>query len=121
MRCQIFHHLFGIGGRFVCLEGRDSWQIVNDALWDDPAAPDENFVWADEPLYLHCTENDTALFTDGKVTRFREVRRRIEQQRLARLALDETVADLRAVAAEQSLAHLLERMDFHLKEKDIFK
>lgn len=121
MQRQIFRHLFGMGGRFVCLEGRDAWQAVNDALWQESSAPDAEFVWADEPLYLHCTETDAAWSAPSKITRFSEASRRIEQQRLAQLALDETAADLRAAAEEQSLAHLLERMNFHLKEKDIFK
>lgn len=121
MQRQTFRHLFGMGGRFVCLEGRGGWQAVNDDLWQAPSSLDADFVWSDEPLYLHCTEADTALPAHSKITRFSEASRRIEQQRLAQLALEETAADLRAAAAEQNLVHLLERMNFHLKEKDIFK
>lgn len=121
MQRQTFRHLFGMGGRFVCLEGRSGWQAVNDALWQTPCLPDTEFVWADEPLYLHCSEADTALSAESKITRFSEARRRIGQQRLAQIALEQTAADLRAAAAEQGLVHLLERMNFHLKEKDIFK
>ena len=44
-----------------------------------------------------------------------------EKERLNAVALVELAKNLKAAQAEADLAALLEKMDFHLKQDDIFK
>lgn len=52
---------------------------------------------------------------------FSEEALRLEKERLNAVALVELAKNLKAAQAEADLAALLEKMDFHLKQDDIFK
>ena len=52
---------------------------------------------------------------------FSEEALRLEKERLNAVALVELAKNLKAAQAEADLVTLLEKMDFHLKQDDIFK
>ena len=49
---RTYRHLFGIGARFVQLEGREPWWPLNDAHWQADPAESLAFYLYSELLYL---------------------------------------------------------------------
>ena len=115
-----FKHIYGIDGQFVLPEHRHHWMPINDADYD--CAPDLPEILALGAEDFYAWDTDAAAFvSDGKLMVFSEEALKIERQRLDALALDEVAKNLRAAQAEYDLQALLEKIDFHLKQDDIYK
>ena len=76
------------------------------------------------PTVWPCTKNrfekiDAESADNIKI--FSEEALRLEKERLNAAAMAELAKNLQAAQAEADLAALLEKMDFHLKQDDIFK
>ena len=68
---RTYRHLFGIGARFVQLEGREPWWPLNDAQWQADPAESLAFYLHSEQLYLLAADEITPEAAD-KVLVFTE-------------------------------------------------
>lgn len=114
----VFRHLYGIGGRFILLQGRGHWLPLNDPDWQQTTLPGD-FLFEDEAFYATDSECIATQLPDN-VKIFSEEARALEQKRLETLALQELAKDLRAARAEEDLMRLLDRLDRHLQRDDWF-
>ncbi|KZC77110.1 hypothetical protein TW89_0098 [Neisseria flavescens] len=106
-------------GQFILLENHPSWMPVNDADFNH-AAPLPDGLAVHEESFYPFEKIDTAELADN-IKIFSEEALRLEKERLNAVALVELAKNLKAAQAEADLAALLEKMDFHLKQDDIFK
>ena len=74
-----------------------------------------------EPPYSVISTAWTDNLSADNIKIFSEEALRLEKERLNAVALVELAKNLKAAQAEADLAALLEKMDFHLKQDDIFK
>lgn len=111
--------VFGIEGRFVLLADRTYWMPVNDADYNRMPETDGGFVVYDEAFYT-VDGNDAAFELPDNVKIFSEETRRLEEKRLQMLALADLAKNLRAAQTEYGLAELIGKIDFYLKQKDLF-
>lgn len=117
-RTTLFHHINGMDGQFILLENHPSWMPVNDADFNH-AAPLPDGLAVHEESFYPFEKIDTESADNIKI--FSEEALRLEKERLNAVALVELAKNLKAAQAEADLAALLEKMDFHLKQDDIFK
>ncbi len=115
-----FKHVFGAGGLFVLLENRSHWLPVNDARWHAPPQLSPDFSFHEEAFYPPDGQNVDITLPDN-IRLFSEEARRLEQKRLELLAFEELAKNLQAAQSEYDLEALLERIEFHLQQEDIFK
>ncbi|WP_416192436.1 hypothetical protein [Neisseria sp. CCUG12390] len=111
--------VFGTEGRFVLLADRAYWMPVNDADYDRTPETDGGFVVYDEAFYA-VGGNDVAFELPDNVKVFGEETRRLEEKRLHMLALEDLAKNLRAAQAEYDLEQLIGKIDFYLKQEDLF-
>lgn len=118
-RTTLFRHINGMDGQFILLENHPSWMPVNDADFNHAAPLPDGLAVHEESFYPFEKINATESSDNIKI--FSEEARRLEKERLNAVALIELAKNLKAAQAEADLATLLEKMDFHLKQDDIFK
>ena len=117
-RTTLFRHINGMDGQFILLENHPSWMPVNDADFNH-AAPLPDGLAVHEESFYPFEKIDVESADNIKI--FSEEALRLEKERLNAVALVELAKNLKAAQAEADLATLLEKMDFHLKQDDIFK
>ena len=117
-RTTLFRHISGMDGQFILLENHPSWMPVNDADFNH-AAPLPDGLAVHEESFYPFEKIDVESADNIKI--FSEEALRLEKERLNAVALVELAKHLKAAQAEVDLAALLEKMDFHLKQDDIFK
>ncbi|WP_295861982.1 hypothetical protein [uncultured Neisseria sp.] len=117
-RTTLFRHISGMDGQFILLENHPSWMPVNDADFNH-AAPLPDGLAVHEESFYPFEKIDVESADNIKI--FSEEALRLEKERLNAVALVELAKNLKAAQAEVDLAALLEKMDFHLKQDDIFK
>ncbi|HHX2501037.1 hypothetical protein [Neisseria subflava] len=117
-RTTLFRHINGMDGQFILLENHPSWMPVNDADFNH-AAPLPDGLAVHEESFYPFEKIDVESADNIKI--FSEEALRLEKERLNAIALVELAKNLKAAQAEADLAALLEKMDFHLKQDDIFK
>lgn len=117
-RTTLFRHINGMDGQFILLENHPSWMPVNDADFNH-AAPLPDGLAVHEESFYPFEKIDVESADNIKI--FSEEALRLEKERLNAVALVELAKNLKAAQAEADLAALLEKMDFHLKQDDIFK
>ena len=117
-RTTLFRHINGMDGKFILLENHPSWMPVNDADFNH-AAPLPDGLAVHEESFYPFEKIDVESADNIKI--FSEEALRLEKERLNAVALVELAKNLKAAQAEVDLAALLEKMDFHLKQDDIFK
>ena len=115
-----FAHIYGMNGQFILLEQHSEWMPVNDADYDNAPALPEGFVFADEAFYTTDGSVPPLVLPDN-IKIFNEEARKLERRRLDALALEELGKNLAAVQAETDLEALLEKIEFHLKQDNLFK
>lgn len=113
-----FHHIYGNGGRFILLEHRHDWLQLNDPEYAAPALLPEGLLLHDETLNLLSPENSPP---SAAITIFKEEADRIERRRLRKSALEELARSLAEAQKEYDMEALLQKIDFHLQQDDIFK
>lgn len=118
-RTTLFRHINGMDGQFILLENHPSWMPVNDADFNH-ATPLHDSLAVHEESFYPFEKIDTAESADN-IKIFSEEALRLEKERLNAVALVELAKNLKAAQAESDLVALLEKMDFHLKQDDIFK
>lgn len=118
-RTTLFRHINGMDGQFILLENHPSWMPVNDADFNH-AAPLPDGLAVHEELFYPFEKIDAAESADN-IKIFSEEALRLEKERLNAAAMAELAKNLQAAQAEADLATLLEKIDFHLKQDDIFK
>lgn len=117
-RTTLFRHINGMDGQFILLENHPSWMPVNDADFNH-ATPLPDGLAVHEESFYPFEKIDVESADNIKI--FSEEALRLEKERLNAIALVELAKNLKAAQAEADLAALLEKMDFHLKQDDIFK
>lgn len=117
-RTTLFRHISGMDGQFILLENHPSWMPVNDADFNH-AAPLPDGLAVHEESFYPFEKIDVESADNIKI--FSEEALRLEKERLNAVALVELAKNLKAAQAEADLVALLEKMDFHLKQDDIFK
>ena len=117
-RTTLFRHINGMDGQFILLENHPSWMPINDADFNH-AAPLPDGLAVHEESFYPFEKIDVESADNIKI--FSEEALRLEKERLNAVALVELAKNLKAAQAEADLAALLEKMDFHLKQDDIFK
>ena len=117
-RTTLFRHINGMDGQFILLENHPSWMPVNDGDFNH-AAPLPDGLAVHEESFYPFEKIDVESADNIKI--FSEEALRLEKERLNAVALVELAKNLNAAQAEADLAALLEKMDFHLKQDDIFK
>ena len=117
-RTTLFRHINGMDGQFILLENHPTWMPVNDADFNH-AAPLPDGLAVHEESFYPFEKIDVESADNIKI--FSEEALRLEKERLNAIALVELAKNLKAAQAEADLAALLEKMDFHLKQDDIFK
>lgn len=117
-RTTLFRHINGMDGQFILLENHPSWMPVNDADFNHAAPLPDGLAVYEESFYPF-EKIDVESADNIKI--FSEEALRLEKERLNAVALVELAKNLKAAQAEVDLAALLEKMDFHLKQDDIFK
>ena len=117
-RTTLFRHINGMDGQFILLENHPSWMPVNDADFNH-AAPLPDGLAVHEESFYPFEKIDVESADNIKI--FSEEALRLEKERLNAVALVELAKNLKAAQAEADLVALLEKMDFHLKQDDIFK
>ncbi|OFM31731.1 hypothetical protein [Neisseria sp. HMSC068C04] len=117
-RTTLFRHINGMDGQFILLENHPSWMPVNDGDFNH-AAPLPDGLAVHEESFYPFEKIDVESADNIKI--FSEEALRLEKERLNAIALVELAKNLKAAQAEADLAALLEKMDFHLKQDDIFK
>lgn len=117
-RTTLFRHINGMDGQFILLENHPSWMPVNDADFNH-AAPLPDGLAVHEESFYPFEKIDVESADNIKI--FSEEALRLEKERLNAVALVELAKNLKAAQAEADLSALLEKMDFHLKQDDIFK
>lgn len=117
-RTTLFRHISGMDGQFILLENHPSWMPVNDADFNH-AAPLPDGLAVHEESFYPFEKIDVESADNIKI--FSEEALRLEKERLNAVALVELAKNLKAAQAEVDLAALLGKMDFHLKQDDIFK
>ena len=117
-RTTLFRHINGMDGQFILLENHPSWMPVNDADFNH-AAPLPDGLAVHEESFYPFEKIDVESADNIKI--FSEEALRLEKERLNAAAMAELAKNLQAAQAEADLAALLEKMDFHLKQDDIFK
>ena len=117
-RTTLVRHINGMDGQFILLENHPSWMPVNDADFNH-AAPLPDGLAVHEESFYPFEKIDVESADNIKI--FSEEALRLEKERLNAIALVELAKNLKAAQAEADLAALLEKMDFHLKQDDIFK
>ena len=117
-RTTLFRHINGMDGQFILLENHPSWMPVNDADFNH-AAPLPDGLAVHEESFYPFEKIDVESADNIKI--FSAEALRLEKERLNAVALVELAKNLKAAQAEADLAALLEKMDFHLKQDDIFK
>ena len=117
-RTTLFRHINGMDGQFILLENHPSWMPVNDADFNH-AAPLPDGLAVHEESFYPFEKIDVESADNIKI--FSEEALRLEKERLNAVALAELAKNLKAAQAEADLAALLKKMDFHLKQDDIFK
>lgn len=117
-RTTLFRHINGMDGQFILLENHPSWMPVNDADFNH-AAPLPDGLAVHEESFYPFEKIDVESADNIKI--FSEEALRLEKERLNAIALVELAKNLKAAQTEADLAALLEKMDFHLKQDDIFK
>lgn len=117
-RTTLFRHINGMDGQFILLENHFSWMPVNDADFNH-AAPLPNGLAVHEESFYPFEKIDVESADNIKI--FSEEALRLEKERLNAVALVELAKNLKAAQAESDLVALLEKMNFHLKQDDIFK
>ena len=117
-RTTLFRHINGMDGKFILLENHPSWMPVNDADFNHAAHLPDGLAVHEESFYPF-EKIDVESADNIKI--FSEEALRLEKERLNAVALVELAKNLKAAQAEADLAALLEKMDFHLKQDDIFK
>lgn len=117
-RTTLFRHISGMDGQFILFENHPSWMPVNDADFNH-AAPLPDGLAVHEESFYPFEKIDVESADNIKI--FSEEALRLEKERLNAVALVELAKNLKAAQAEVDLAALLEKMDFHLKQDDIFK
>ena len=117
-RTTLFRHINGMDGQFILLENHFSWMPVNDADFNHAAPLPDGLAVHEESFYPF--EKIDAESADN-IKIFSEEALRLEKERLNAAAMAELAKNLQAAQAEADLAALLEKMDFHLKQDDIFK
>ena len=115
----LFRHINGMDGQFILLENHPSWMPVNDADFNH-AAPLPDGLAVHEESFYPFEKIDAAELADN-IKIFSEEALRLEKERLNAAAMAELAKNLQAAQAEADLTALLEKMDFHLKQDDIFK
>lgn len=115
-----FKHVYGLNGQFVLLEDSSYWMPVNDAEWDNTPILDEDFFLNTEPVYSPDAQMPQLELSDN-IKVFSEEARALDRKRLEALALMELAKNLKAAQAEYDLEKLIEKIDFHLKQDDIFQ
>ena len=115
-----FNHIYGLNGQFVLLEGGSCWMPVNDTDWDDTPILDKDFFLNAEPVYSPDAQMPPLELPDN-IKVFSEEARALERRRLEAIALAELAKNLKAAQAEDDLEKLLGKIDFHLKQDDIFE
>ena len=118
-RTTLFRHINGMDGQFILLENHPSWMPVNDADFNH-AAPLPDGLAVHEELFYTFEHIDAAESAEN-IKIFSEEALRLEKERLNAAAMAELAKNLQAAQAEADLATLLEKIDFHLKQDDIFK
>ncbi|UOO80733.1 hypothetical protein LVJ83_06970 [Uruburuella testudinis] len=113
-----FHHISGINGQFVKLEGRNHWLQTNDPEWR-PKRADIGFSLNSEPLYALAAPEAPA--QPDKLLRFREEAQAIARKKLDAMALAGVADSLRSAQAEYDLEKLIAAIDHHLQQDDLFK
>ena len=106
-------------GQFILLENHPSWMPVNDADFNHAAPLPDGLAVHEESFYPF--EKINAAESADNIKIFSEEALRLEKERLNAVALVELAKNLKAAQAEADLVALLEKMDFHLKQDDIFK
>ncbi len=119
MSTRKFRHISGIGGLFIKLEGRSSWLPVNDPEWRPAAA--HTFGFSPEQYYALADDAPPDAAPEDKVLHFSAEAEAIERRRLDALAMAELAKDLRAAEAEYDLEALIEALDRHLKQDNLYK
>ena len=117
-RTTLFRHINGMDGQFILLENHPSWMPVNDADFNH-ATPLPDGLAVHEESFYPFEKIDVESADNIKI--FSEEALRLEKERLNAVALVELAKNLKAAQTEADLAALLEKMDFHLKQDDIFK
>ena len=117
-RTTLFRHINGMDGQFILLENHPSWMPVNDADFNHTAPLPDGLAVHEESFYPF-EKIDVESADNIKI--FSKEALRLEKERLNAVALVELAKNLKAAQAEADLAALLEKMDFHLKQDDIFK
>lgn len=117
-RTTLFRHINGMDGQFILLENHPSWMPVNDADFNH-ATPLPDGLAVHEESFYPFEKIDVESADNIKI--FSEEALRLEKERLNAIALVELAKNLKAAQTEADLAALLEKMDFHLKQDDIFK
>lgn len=115
-----FKHVYGLNGQFVLLEDSSYWMPVNDADWDNTPILDEDFFLNTEPVYSPDAQMPQLELPDN-IKVFSEEARALDRKRLEAFALMELAKNLKAAQAEYDLEKLIEKIDFHLKQDDIFQ
>ena len=92
---------------------------VNDADFNHAAPLPDGLAEHEESFYPF--EKIDAAESADNIKIFSEEALRLEKERLNAAAMAELAKNLQAAQAEADLAALLEKMDFHLKQDDIFK
>lgn len=118
-RTTLFRHINGMDGQFILLENHPSWMPVNDADFNHAAPLPDGLAVHEESFYPF--EKIDAAESADNIKIFSEEALRLEKERLNAVALVELAKNLKAAQAEADLAALLDKMDFHLKQDDIFK
>lgn len=115
--------LFGLNGQFVLLPGRAHWLPVNDA--DYRRIPETGgFALQEEMFYPTGADTQTDCGPPAppdKVKIFAEEARRLSASRLHLSALEALSQELQAAQAEYDLEKLISKIDFYLKQDDLFK
>lgn len=121
MSTRIFRHLSGLNGQFIKLEGRAHWLPVNDAEWQPDPAAGSGFSIRNEQYYALADETPPEPLPEDKVLLFSAEAEAIERKRLEALALAELAKNLHAAQVEYDLEALIEAINRHLQQDDLYK
>ena len=115
-----YQHLSGLNHRFIKLEGRDYWMLLNDDSWAETTHAPLDFLFADEQFYTF-SQGETTAQQQAERLLFREVAAAVARQQLESEAINEIARDLKAAFAEQDMERLIESFSHYLKQDDWYR
>ncbi|KLT73703.1 hypothetical protein PL75_01810 [Neisseria arctica] len=113
-----YHHIWGVSGQFVRLEGRYDWWPLNDPLWVSEDATNLDFYFSPETSYLANTEKTPS---PEKLLAFSQAAREIARKKLDAVAKLAVAQNLRASQEAYDLERLIASIDHFMRQDDLYR